>query len=71
MSDVIIYNERSVSQKHCRIFSRNSKIYIEDLGSLNHTYVDGEEVTEETELFSGSVLKIGRVVFDVRITPVI
>ncbi len=48
-----------------------SKIYIEDLGSLNHTYVDGEEVTEETELFSGSVLKIGRVVFDVRITPVI
>lgn len=71
MSDVVIYNERSVSQKHCRIFSRNSKIYIEDLDSLNHTYVDGEEVTEETELFSGSVLKIGRVVFDVRISPVI
>lgn len=69
MSDVMIYNERSVSQRHCRIFSRNSKIYVQDLGSLNHTYVDGEEVTEETELFSGSVLKIGRVSFDVKIVP--
>lgn len=71
MSDVMIYNERSVSQRHCRVFSRNSKIYVEDLGSLNHTYVDGEEVTGETEIFSGSVLKIGRVSFDVKIIPLI
>lgn len=69
MADFVIYNERSVSQKHCRIYSRNSKIYVSDLGSLNHTFVDGEEVKEETELFSGSVLKIGRAVFDVRIVP--
>lgn len=69
MSDYIIYNERSVSQKHCRIYSRDSKIFVEDLGSLNHTYVDGEEIKGESEIFTGSVLKIGRVVFDVKIIP--
>lgn len=69
MSDFVIYNERSVSQRHCKIYSRNSKIYVADLGSLNHTYVDGEEAKEETELFTGSVLKIGRSVFDVKIIP--
>ncbi|MCQ2464980.1 MAG: FHA domain-containing protein [Oscillospiraceae bacterium] len=67
MCDAVIYNERSVSQKHCRIFCRNSKVYAEDLDSLNHTYVDGEEIHEETELFSGSVLKIGRVSYRVNI----
>lgn len=67
LSDVVIYNERSVSQKHCRIYCRKSRVYVEDLGSLNHTYVDSEQVNEETELFSGSVLKIGRVSFRVTI----
>ena len=70
LADAVIYNERSVSQKHCRIFCRNSKVYVEDLDSLNHTFVDGEQITEETELFSGSVLKIGRISFSVRIENV-
>lgn len=70
LADAVIYNERSVSQKHCRIFCRNSKVYVEDLDSLNHTFVDGEQITEETEIFSGSVLKIGRLSFNVRIENV-
>lgn len=67
LSDVVIYNDKSVSQKHCRIFCRNSKVYISDLGSKNHTYVDNEEVTEETELLSGSTVRIGRTEFNVSI----
>ena len=70
LADAVIYNERSVSQKHCRIFCRNSKVYVEDLDSLNHTFVDGEQITGEAELFSGSVLKIGRISFSVRIENV-
>lgn len=67
LADAVIYNERSVSQRHCRIFCRNSRVYAEDLGSLNHTFADGEEISGETEIFSGTILKIGRVSFEVRI----
>ncbi len=66
-SDEIIYDERSVSQKHCRIYTRENRVFVEDLNSLNHTFVDGVEIKDEAELTTGSVLKIGRLEFDVRI----
>lgn len=70
VSDFVIKNERSVSKRHCRIFSRSDGVYVEDLESLNHTFVDGEKITGETKLFTGSVLKLGRMVFDVKIIEI-
>lgn len=66
-ADEVIYDERSVSQKHCRIYTRENRVFVEDLNSLNHTYVNGEEITDETEITTGSVLKLGRIEFDVQI----
>lgn len=67
VSDIYIENEKSISQKHCKIFVRGSSVFISDLDSLNHTYVDGEMISAETELVSGSELRLGRKVFTVEI----
>jgi hypothetical protein len=40
------------------------------MGSLNHTFVDGIKITGKAELLTGSVLKLGRIAFDVSITEV-
>lgn len=37
----VIEGSNSVSRRHCRICRRNGQFYIEDMGSLNHTYVNG------------------------------
>ncbi len=70
LSDYAILHEKSISQKHCKIFVRNACVYVIDLESSNHTYVDGEMVEDETELTNGSVLRIGRLSFEVGIIPI-
>lgn len=68
ISDIAIENEKSISQRHCKIFVRRSSVYISDLDSLNHTYVDGEMISDETEIVSGSELRLGRKIFTVEIS---
>ena len=58
-NQVVFDYEKSVSAQHCEIFRMNGKIYIRDLRSSNGTYVDGIQV-EEAELYSGAILKLGR-----------
>jgi ABC-type multidrug transport system ATPase subunit/pSer/pThr/pTyr-binding forkhead associated (FHA) protein len=48
-----------VSKKHARIFQRRDQAYIQDLGSANGTFVDGELVTSPRPLGLNSVLRIG------------
>jgi predicted component of type VI protein secretion system len=51
-----------VSRKHCRLILDGDTIKVEDLGSSNGTYRNGERV-QQTELTSGDTLQIGPVVF--------
>src|SRR5258708_420746 len=46
----IVLPSRSVSRQHARIERRPDGFYIEDLGSLNGTYVNGHRVSERTKL---------------------
>jgi pSer/pThr/pTyr-binding forkhead associated (FHA) protein len=39
-------SSKNVSRKHARIFFRNDEYYIEDLGSINGTYVNGIKVVK-------------------------
>ncbi len=50
--DVII-NDPSVSSKHFTILSSGKSIYIKDEGSINGTFVNGKQVVEKSEVFSG------------------
>ena len=51
-----------VSRKHCRLIKDGDTIRIEDLGSSNGTFINGERV-QQAELTAGDTLQVGPVVF--------
>lgn len=51
-----------VSRKHCRVIRDSDTLRIEDLGSSNGTYVNGQRV-QEALLTPGDSLQVGPVVF--------
>jgi predicted component of type VI protein secretion system len=58
-----------ISRKHCRLIKDGETLRIEDLGSSNGTYHNGERV-QEAVLGPGDTLQIGSVVFVVQIDGV-
>ena len=60
-------NDKTISRKHIKITKKNSKFFIEDLGSYNGLKVDGTLVRsgEEIELIDGTVYSIGKSVFSI------
>lgn len=64
----VIEGSTSVSRKHCRIFWMDGQFYIEDMGSLNHTYVNGSLVKagEYIPLQSGDTIQIADLEYEVR-----
>lgn len=59
---IVIDYDKSVSGNHCEIILRDNRFYVRDLGSSNGTFLNDSRVIAETELYSGSVLKLGRLV---------
>lgn len=55
-----------ISRKHCRLIKDGDQLRIEDLGSSNGTYHNGQRV-QEAILSPGDTLQIGSVVFVVQI----
>jgi diguanylate cyclase (GGDEF)-like protein len=53
----------SVSRKHAKLFTRNQKVFIEDLRSLNGTWIDGAALNsgEAYELAEGLPAAIGNI----------
>lgn len=49
-----------VSKRHCRLFVSGNDLYIDDLGSANHTYLNGKIVTEPTCVQSGDTIRVGK-----------
>lgn len=60
----------TVSGQHCEIYVRNNGVYAKDLKSSNKTYLNGCMIEAETEIYSGSTLKLGEVEFSVEIIPI-
>jgi pSer/pThr/pTyr-binding forkhead associated (FHA) protein len=54
-----------VSHLHARFFNRENKIWIEDLGSTNGTYLNTHRLAQPAPLRSGDRLRMGRTVFEV------
>lgn len=53
------------STTHARLFHQDGRIYVEDLGSTNGTYVNSERITKPTRLGRGDLLQVGGTVFQV------
>lgn len=56
----IVVNASTVSKRHCIITNRNGRIFIQDLNSTNGTFVNGERINFETEIFSGTTIRMGK-----------
>lgn len=54
----VFLNDRTVSRRHAHLSLRDGRAFIEDLGSLNGTWVDGA-IVSAGELSSGSSVQIG------------
>jgi len=57
----IVIPDPYVSRRHARILYKDNKWYIEDLGSRNGTYVDGEDIRSKgaVELKMGISIVVG------------
>lgn len=64
--NIVIESDKSVSGRHCKIYAHNREIYIEDLDSLNHTFVNGEEIHNAIRLHPKDILKFGRIEYEIR-----
>jgi len=57
-NDVVV-NDNKASRNHARIIETEEGCFIEDLGSANGTFINGEEIQESAFLSSGDVIGIG------------
>ncbi|MFN2594555.1 MAG: FHA domain-containing protein [Actinomycetota bacterium] len=56
-----------VSRQHAAISNRDDGLWIEDLQSLNGTFINGEQIHSATRLEAGDHVVVGTNVFEVRL----
>lgn len=56
-----------ISNRHCAVLQRDNKVFVRDFESINGTFVNDEQVTGEVELHDGDRLKMGPLLFEVKI----
>jgi pSer/pThr/pTyr-binding forkhead associated (FHA) protein len=61
----VALTDPTVSQLHARIFRRDGKLYVEDLGSSNGTFVNRKKVSSPVAIRRGDRLALGGTVLEV------
>jgi pSer/pThr/pTyr-binding forkhead associated (FHA) protein len=56
----LILDDDYVSTRHARVVGAPNGIYIEDLGSTNGTYVNGQRITAPTTITLADTVRIGK-----------
>lgn len=63
---------QAVSKQHCAVLVRDGKVYVRDMGSTNGTQLnDATLKSEEREVKTNDLLKVGPLDFTVRIEPTV
>jgi len=60
----VTIDDTYASQLHARVFQREGKVYVEDLGSTNGTYLNRHKVTGPMVVQRGDKLQIGNTVLE-------
>jgi len=47
------------SAEHCKISVENGTFFIEDMGSTNGTFIDGEQIDRKSPISAGQKVQIG------------
>ncbi|HEY5821353.1 MAG TPA: FHA domain-containing protein [Propionibacteriaceae bacterium] len=58
----IILDDDYVSTRHARVVSGENGIYVEDLGSTNGSYVNGQRITAPTTITLSDTVRIGKTI---------
>ncbi len=59
----VVVDDKRVSRRHCKILLKDGDFLIEDLGSSNGTFVNGQKVTQR-RLEHGDRIQIGSAIFE-------
>jgi pSer/pThr/pTyr-binding forkhead associated (FHA) protein len=62
----LILDDRGVSRLHARFTDENGAVVLEDLGSSNGTFVNGEQISGPVELAAGDEVQVGGTVLEVQ-----
>jgi len=58
---------RFISRRHCALFVRGAKIFVEDFASRNGTFVNGARIQGQHQLRSGDHLHVGPLEFQLQV----
>ena len=61
---VSLEGDTFVSQLHARLYRRDGRMWVEDLGSTNGTYVNSKRLTSPVSLRRGDRVQVGRTVLE-------
>jgi pSer/pThr/pTyr-binding forkhead associated (FHA) protein len=56
----LVLDDDYVSTRHARVASGDNGFYVEDLGSTNGTYVNGQRITDPTAIGLQDTVRIGK-----------
>jgi pSer/pThr/pTyr-binding forkhead associated (FHA) protein len=62
----LVLEDELVSRRHARISLRDRGALVEDLGSLNGTFLNGDEIHDATEMRPGDQIIVGGAVLELR-----
>ena len=58
-ADAVLEGDEFASGRHARVFRRGDDVYLEDLGSTNGTFVNGQRLAAERRLRAGDIVVVG------------
>jgi len=62
----LVLDDDFASGRHARIFRRDARWFVEDLGSTNGTFLGSTRLTQPTPVEVGSTVRIGKTIFELR-----
>ncbi len=63
----IILDDDYVSTRHARVVASDEGLYVEDLGSTNGTYVNGQRITAPTAVGLADTIRIGKTILKLEV----
>jgi pSer/pThr/pTyr-binding forkhead associated (FHA) protein len=55
----VVLDDTSVSRQHAAVTVRGGRVTLQDMGSRNHTFLNGERVVTPVEVPPGAVIRFG------------
>lgn len=62
---IVLSDDTFVSQVHARVYQQANRVFVEDLGSTNGTFVNGHQIQTPTRLRRGDTVRFGQTVAEV------